>query len=381
MIFLDRSPADNAWVSILFNLSTPFAIHTRTLLGTDDDYEFQFSPLHQIILGFSSVDAQEQLSLEPARIDEQDWMGMSPLMWAAYRGDHVIVPLLLSYRASVELQNWEGNTALHLAVVSGSLDCVTLLLDAGANPNISNNYGSIALHIMAYLELSQPLAEDIVSILRDHQGNIQARNHHGRTPLSAAVMNGNLPTTRALVRFGADIDTLDYEELPAIAVAIFHCNYEVIKVLCELGARWYWTTTLHSGNNVLKIVAYQGTVEAMNILAAYKSPPVDYDPDEIWDWFNKLRQNTTIYGQRFSEDEERAAFQNLLDKKGNKVVRIAEEDASSNEVESDQSTDVDESGYVCDEGSEQRIEDEESDQNSDDEEKAEDFEDALESFH
>ena len=143
---------------------------------------------------------------------------------------------------------------------------------------------------------------------------------------------GNCAGIRALAKFGADINVLDFNEIPPILRAVFNCNYEVIRTLCELGARLSWTTTLHNVNNVLKEMAIKGTVEAMRILAASDSPPVDYHPEEIWFGFTAYRGRRHIYGRRFPIEEELAAFKDLLRKKGNKLGIAAETSALRDET-------------------------------------------------
>jgi ankyrin repeat protein len=406
------------------------SVQKRGLVGSDDSMDFNFGPLHQIVVGFSSADIKKQLELEPARIDEQDWTGRTPLMWAAVRDDPVTVQILLSHHADLKLKDGAHMTALTWAA-RYSPDCVRLLLDAGADPNVSDIYDQGPLHCAVDHQLPQSRVDKIISDLQSYHADIEARDKDGMTALFLSVTHPIASGFKALVKFGADINALNYEGDSPISRAIFGCNYEVIETLCGLGARLSWETTSNGANNVLKSAAKWGTVDAMNILAACNSRPIDYDPDEIWIWFNEYRNHGPSTGERFSLDEkygrfsldeERAAFQNLLDKKGNKVNIVSkidealgteadEPDSDDDETEPDfdneghqdfdgegneQDVDVEESesdvdnkeneAHFDDEGNEQNVNDgkslqmtnSETTQVTDNEEETECFEDALE---
>lgn len=347
-------------MKILMHQPTDYlVIKLRSLVNSEDLYDLNLNPIHRIILGFSGADVNTQLDLEPSRIDESDWMGMSPLMWAALRGDHVAVQSLLSHHASVGLKDNEDRTALHHACRKGSPACVNQLLDAGADPNVFDINHGTPLHDAMYQSLPHSLIEEIVSALKDHGADFEARNNEGWTPLFRATERQNPSGIEALVKFGGDINALSYNENPAISQAIFHCEYEVIETLCKLGAHLCWATTLHSMDNVLKELAICGTVEAMNIFVASDCPLIDYDPDEIKFWFNAYRNHENIYGRQFTMEEERAAFENLLDKKGNKIDSttkgLAKEEETLPKIENNL-------------------------QDIDDQEQTESFEDALETY-
>lgn len=331
----------------------------RGLIGSEDFYDLNLNPIHRIILGFSGADLDTQLDLEPSGIDAHDWTGMSPLMWAALRADHVKVQFLLSHHASVSLKDREGRTALHNACRIGSLTCVNQLLHAGVDPNVFDIHHGTPLHDAMHRNLPHSVIDELVSTLKDHGAGLEALDRNGCTPLLRATEMKNSPGIEALVKFGCDINACSYNEYPAISYAIFLCYYEGIETLCKLGARLCWATLSHSIDNVLKALAIYGTVEAMNIFVASDCPPIDYDPDEIKFWFITYRKHEEIYGRQFTMEEEFAAFENLLDKKGNKVDCAAK-------------------GLAQEEDPLQNIKN--SVQGIDDQEQTEHFEDALETY-
>jgi hypothetical protein len=82
-----------------------------------------------------------------ADLEAADGDGMTPLHYAARRGDTKIVSLLVDEGVDVDAKAWSyGNhfkcTALHLAVRQRATGCVKVLLAAGASPNLREFDGS-----------------------------------------------------------------------------------------------------------------------------------------------------------------------------------------------------------------------------------------------
>ena len=272
-------------------------------------------------------------------------------MWAASLADDVTVHHLLSNHATVGLKDREERTALHYACRVGSLECVNHLLGAGADPRVHDINGKTPLHDAMYQILPQSLAEELVLALKSHNADLNAQDDDGWTPLYNAAEMKKCAGIRALSKFGGDTDVPNYHELPPICRAIVNSDYEVIKTLCEVGTGLFWNTTLHSIDNVLKELALTRTMEAMKIIANSNSPLIDYDPEEIEFWISAYRDHENIQGERFSVEEEFAAFESLLDKKGIKIGPPVEcatqlEDASWNIEQSNQDA-SDEEGIEC----------------------------------
>lgn len=60
--------------------------------------------------------------------------------WAADRGNHRILEILLQNGANVNLIDKDsGQTALHYAISCSHLECIKVLLKFGANPNITDS--------------------------------------------------------------------------------------------------------------------------------------------------------------------------------------------------------------------------------------------------
>jgi len=80
-----------------------------------------------------------------AKLDQQNFIGITPLSMAALTGQTEIAELLIDAGAEVNARSKDGGTALHGAAFLGQFETVELLLAKGANPNIRNNKGESPL--------------------------------------------------------------------------------------------------------------------------------------------------------------------------------------------------------------------------------------------
>jgi len=78
--------------------------------------------------------------------NQTNYIGETPLHFAAYHGYLKISELLLKAGADPNKANRFGETSLHYAVHHGCLKTSELLLIADADPNKANIYGSTPLH-------------------------------------------------------------------------------------------------------------------------------------------------------------------------------------------------------------------------------------------
>eukprot|EP00164_Ancoracysta_twista_P003577 GFYU01004776.1.p1 GENE.GFYU01004776.1~~GFYU01004776.1.p1 ORF type:complete len:498 (-),score=89.61 GFYU01004776.1:117-1610(-) len=74
-----------------------------------------------------------------------DFMGYSPLHWAASKGNVEALQFFLEHGARVNERTLEADTPLHLAATEGSVPCIDMLLKAGAVIRHENAIGKTAL--------------------------------------------------------------------------------------------------------------------------------------------------------------------------------------------------------------------------------------------
>lgn len=88
-IFIFRSAADGIWLKLLHKGSEDEKTSGfwRLVVLSEDEYDLQLTPVHRIVVGLSSVPLQSQLESDASAINDPDWQGRTPLMWAAIRDD------------------------------------------------------------------------------------------------------------------------------------------------------------------------------------------------------------------------------------------------------------------------------------------------------
>ena len=158
--------------------------------------------------------------------------GVAPLSLASTNGNAAIVERLLGAGADVNWATHEGQTALMTAARTGNAATVDLLLTGGANVNAAETWrGQTALMWAA----AERHVEASRALLR-YGADVQARTDKGFTPLLFAVRAGDIGVVRELLAAGADIDGPDEEGNTPIVLAIYNGHYALAAFLLEQGA-------------------------------------------------------------------------------------------------------------------------------------------------
>jgi ankyrin repeat protein len=138
---------------------------------------------------------------EPTVTDQE---GLTPLHWAAKRGDHAMVELLIRKEGPIKILDIQDNhqrTPLCLAVLEGRATVVRILLEKGADPNIPGEKGRTVLHIAA--------AEgngEILQILDNHNADPHARDDQRQKAWLLAAEAGYHQIVRLLFRREVDLN-------------------------------------------------------------------------------------------------------------------------------------------------------------------------------
>lgn len=104
----------------------------RCLTAASDWIEEQnFSKLHKLIVRLLLSSLEEAISDDPDSVDVTDAMGRTPLLWAAARGDHQAVQILLDHNADPNVIDMYLAPPVSYAADRGHTLCVKLLLEAG----------------------------------------------------------------------------------------------------------------------------------------------------------------------------------------------------------------------------------------------------------
>jgi hypothetical protein len=141
--------------------------------GSEDRYFFNGRlPLASLLLEWG------------ARVHAKDYVGRTPLHFAAIKGDSTLMQLLLDHKADVNANTNTGQTPLHLAIQWYNFcpKAVNILLDRGADVNAVDGEGLNALYTAS--KCPDP---EIVKILLDAGATVNASSNGGYATLGAAL--------------------------------------------------------------------------------------------------------------------------------------------------------------------------------------------------
>lgn len=171
---------------------------------------------------------------------------------AAMRGDSTAVKALLKDRVDVDAPQGDGTTALHWAAFRDDLDMVKMLLAAGANVRVASREGAI-------------------------------------TPLFLACTNGNAPVMEALIKAGADANSVKANGTTALMIAASSGSVDAVKVLLSHGAEVNAKESAHGQTALMFAAALNRDVVIRELVAhgaqanitsaANKITRVRYDQD------------------------------------------------------------------------------------------------------
>lgn len=120
-----------------------------------------------------------------ATLDAKDKHSWTALMYAADRGNHEIAKTLINASAALDAKDKHGWTALMYAANNGNDAIACNLIAAGANLNIQNKYGWTALMYAVRMKHS----EVVMLLCRPYAINLEIQDNDGWTALMYAQRN------------------------------------------------------------------------------------------------------------------------------------------------------------------------------------------------
>lgn len=160
-------------------------------------------------------------------------------------------------RVNLDARDVHGWTALHLFAINGLSREGLNLMNAGCDVTVQNEAGGwTALHICAQKNHCT-FAQELVK----KGACVDAEDHSGLTPLTVAVLYGNIEVSETLRELGADLERRDPAQRSLLHLAAKQRNVDIIQWLLRSGVNpnlqdKHGYTALHLGINtsVLSIV-------------------------------------------------------------------------------------------------------------------------------
>src|SRR5487761_2082059 len=128
--------------------------------------------------------------------------GDSRLSEAAARGDKTAVRSLLQQGADIDGAQGDGTTALHWAAFNDDLEMANLLIAAGANVKVATRAGAITPLFMA----CQNGDAAMIAALLKAGAQANSVKENGTTALMMAAASGSAPAVQVLLDHGASVN-------------------------------------------------------------------------------------------------------------------------------------------------------------------------------
>lgn len=185
------------------------------------------TPLHYAA-NRGNVRIAELLLKAGASVSATDDEGRTPLHLSVWTNHLEVAKALIASHAPVEAKDNRGYTPLIYASASGDPRIVAAVIAGGADINESDSTGATALHTAANASLFE-----VTKWLLDHGASVNALTHGGVTPLIYAATHDDSDVVRVLLEHGADVSHKDGKGKSAIDYAIINGRGVIVKMLLD----------------------------------------------------------------------------------------------------------------------------------------------------
>lgn len=207
-----------------------------------------------------------ELIISGSNPNQKDPNQSTPLHWACYRQNEILVKLLLQYNA-IQTQDSNGIYPIHLAALVGNATIVCVLLtNAKINEQIRDKNGITPLHLAAFCGHNKVITalcefdpfHDIsvkdnrsitplhlaascnlnstVRLLLTRHADQSETDENGSLPLHWPAVNGNIPLLRTFLQWDDDLMyELDRNCNSYLQLATSYGHFETIKYLLQAG--------------------------------------------------------------------------------------------------------------------------------------------------
>lgn len=167
--------------------------------------EFGATPLHVA----HNVEIVNLLLAAHAILRPRDWMGDTPLHYAARTGNQNVARCLLERGHPVDIRNRDGSCPMHTATLHGQLPLLQLLIAADDHDAVDklDGDGNTALHLACYRN-DVPIIDFLLSL----RAKVNFKNNDDTGPLHWAAYFGHVATVTLLLAHDADPTLVDGDD-------------------------------------------------------------------------------------------------------------------------------------------------------------------------
>jgi ankyrin repeat protein len=258
-----------AWSTILCFENTPRAgdMRVNEIRDLFPSYEpleerRKFTKIHKTVVGILHLDLEQVLQQNGHLINEVDADRRTALLYAAARGDHKSLEILLRYGADPNIVDRIGQGPLRQSMKAHDSTCTTMLLNAGVNVDHRDNWQQTALISSIY----HPEPLQFIRTLLLSGADINATDNQGSTTLMEAMKFNQPNAVRLLLDHGADVNIIDHFGMNAFMHAVRNNSHTALRILLDSGAPIMRCGSDTTGKTVLHWAAETGDLETLKIL-------------------------------------------------------------------------------------------------------------------
>ncbi len=192
--------------------------------------------LNEDLLEASRISTDEEvISLLSAGADVNtvSLTGMTPLGWAAFRGNKKLVDIFLEQGAKINGAGDKYNTPLMWATFNTQPEVISHLMLKGADVNTQNEVGNSALH---FAVMDRSYASVCVLIKKE---TLNLRNKAGKTPLELSLEYGCDNITTKILFCISEKDFRDLQNIPTYNARLKEYRKRLTGEIVDLPASGY----------------------------------------------------------------------------------------------------------------------------------------------
>ena len=200
------------------------------LSKTTGALQINTTPLHLAIEYGLSGAAGKLMELHD--VNSKDYLGWTPLYWAAWLNEERMLSALIEHGANVDVSGNHNESPIYLAAFNGHKESAEILLINKAKTTIRNTLSHAPIHMASYHE-----HVDVMSIMLRYGADIEIRSHvRCNTPLHVAAWHGKLRSANYLLDNGCNIEARMINGGTALHRAALNGKTEMIVLLLDKGA-------------------------------------------------------------------------------------------------------------------------------------------------
>ena len=247
--------------------------------------KYGLTPLHYAAMRGNDDAANDLLKLKTTNIEAKDQQKLTPLHLACTYGQSEVAKILLQHGANIRSFGEQHQSALHKACSVGSFDLVQMLISSSVEAHGSNmEVQKMAKDVDVDHNTPMMLAVEggsakITKLLIEHGSDVNHYNKSRVFPLHSACTNGSLDIVKILVENSASIDCLNSFQQTPLAVAAAFNHVDIINFLLQTGHADIEAKD-KDGYNPLLLAASDGNAEAVDILLKMQADIFVLDKEE-----------------------------------------------------------------------------------------------------